>query len=107
MTNFQEAKKKKAHELSRPMLRSMISRSEVQELMSDMGDWAYDYLYDFLACDEVMEEYKPRMVKDLEQKLKKATEALESIANEDFRGNRSSGSVKAYKALKEINNGKS
>ena len=34
--------------------------------------------------------------------LLKALEALESIANEDYRGNRSSESIRAFKTLNEI-----
>ena len=55
-------------------------------------------------------------VKELEQKLDTLTtqlvsyeatigflkDALQEIADEDFRGNRSSGSVKAFNALKKI-----
>jgi hypothetical protein len=40
--------------------------------------------------------------KSLAIKLRIAMEALEEIANEDYRGNRSNGSVKAYQALQSI-----
>jgi len=38
----------------------------------------------------------------MDKKLAIAVEALEEIANEDFRGNRPSGCVKAFNALKKI-----
>ena len=39
---------------------------------------------------------------DLRQKLKIAVEALNKIADEDYRGNRSSGSVIAWQALRDM-----
>jgi hypothetical protein len=46
---------------------------------------------------------KIKHARRLEQQLGTAWAALEEIANEDFRGNRSSASVKAYKAIEKIN----
>lgn len=46
-----------------------------------------------------------QMQSDLQKyylKSEEAIKALEEIADEDFRGNRSSGSVKAFNALKKL-----
>lgn len=59
---------------------------------------------------------KDHTLEELEKKIDKLTttlvsyeatigllrDTLEDIANEDFRGNRSSGSVKAFNALKQM-----
>lgn len=83
----------------------------LQELNKSLEELQNAYTSEMLLNGEMAERNT-----ELENKIDKLTttlvsyeatigllrDALEDIANEDFRGNRSSGSVKAFNALKQM-----
>lgn len=57
-----------------------------------------------MYTSETLEWKLRNELKNLENKLEITIKVLKEIANEDFRENRSSGSVKAYNCLKDLKN---
>jgi hypothetical protein len=70
------------------------------------GSHTYEYVVNIFHTEQEAKadawmntEYFPLYSKD---QLDVLVDALKEIANEDYRGNRSSGSVKAYMVLKKL-----
>ena len=61
--------------------------------MNDAEKRASDYWTSLDSAEEA---------NDFEREIQQLVTVLKEIANEDYRGNRSSGSVKAYQVLKKL-----
>ena len=76
--------------------------NEQDKVLTDTDREAYDRQAEKLQVADNNADFFAKHFLETEKKLAIAVEALEEIANEDFRGNRSSGGVKAFHALAKI-----
>lgn len=78
-----------------------LLNAEIERITREADNACMDWHFKCEELEEKIDKLTTTLV-SYEATIGLLRDALEDIANEDFRGNRSSGSVKAFNALKQM-----